>query len=395
MRRLTRYVLSEVLKVFLASLVAFTLMVLIGVVVREAVDQSLPPSQILALVPYVLPLALRITIPVTLLLATTTVYARISGANEVSAIKSLGISPTVILWPTVALAFLLSLLTVWLNDLAVSWGRKGAEQVVIDSAEEIAYAMLKTRKRYNSPKFSIIVREVHGRRLIRPTVTLKRKGDVPAVTISAEEAELRSDRQSGVLRVIVRNGKIDTEALGTVRDPGIQVYEIPLRDASRAGRSDHHPSSVALREISEEVDRARTEIEQFEQELAGRAAHAMLAGDFDGLASQQWHKRHDRLDDLRSRFHRLLTEPHRRWSAGFSCLSFIWVGAPLALRLRNRDFLTSFFLCFLPILVVYYPLLMFGIDASKNGTIPPVALWSGNLLLLCWGTWLLRRVVRY
>jgi lipopolysaccharide export system permease protein len=48
----------------------------------------------------------------------------------------------------------------------------------------------------------------------------------------------------------------------------------------------------------------------------------------------------------------------------------------------------------LPILVVYYPLLMFGIDRVKAGELPPVAVWIGNVLVTVWGIWLLRRVVR-
>jgi lipopolysaccharide export system permease protein len=87
-------------------------------------------------------------------------------------------------------------------------------------------------------------------------------------------------------------------------------------------------------------------------------------------------------------------EPWRRWANGFSCLCFAIVGAPMAIRMRNADFLTSFFLCFLPILVVYYPLLMFGIDRVKAGELPPIAVWIGNLLVTVWGIWLLRRVVR-
>jgi len=67
----------------------------------------------------------------------------------------------------------------------------------------------------------------------------------------------------------------------------------------------------------------------------------------------------------------------------------------MAIRLRNRDFLTSFFLCFLPILIVYYPLLAYGIDGAKNGTIPPWAVWAGNALLILWGLWLMGRVTRY
>ena len=64
-------------------------------------------------------------------------------------------------------------------------------------------------------------------------------------------------------------------------------------------------------------------------------------------------------------------------------------------RLRNRDMLTSFFLCFLPILIVYYPLLVFGVDGAKDGRLPPWSVWTGNVLLLLWGFYLLRRVIRY
>ena len=67
----------------------------------------------------------------------------------------------------------------------------------------------------------------------------------------------------------------------------------------------------------------------------------------------------------------------------------------MAIWLRNRDFLTSFFLCFLPILVVYYPLMIYGVDGAKGGTIPPYAVWAGNVILLVWGAYLLRKVLRY
>ena len=62
---------------------------------------------------------------------------------------------------------------------------------------------------------------------------------------------------------------------------------------------------------------------------------------------------------------------------------------------RNRDFLSSFFLCFLPILIVYYPLMILGADVAKNGNLPTIAVWAGNFMLMLWGIWLLRRVIRY
>ena len=67
----------------------------------------------------------------------------------------------------------------------------------------------------------------------------------------------------------------------------------------------------------------------------------------------------------------------------------------MAIRLRNADFLTSFFLCFMPILLVYYPLLLVGLDRTKNGEWPAYTIWLGNLLLAGWGLGLMRKVMRY
>jgi lipopolysaccharide export system permease protein len=71
------------------------------------------------------------------------------------------------------------------------------------------------------------------------------------------------------------------------------------------------------------------------------------------------------------------------------------VGSAMAIRLRNSNALSSFFVCFLPILVVYYPLLILGVNQGKGGSLPPAAVWMGNVVLVIWALWLLRRVMRY
>jgi len=399
MRILSRYVLIEMAKVFSVSLATLTLMMILIGVVREAAAQNVPLTQVAQLIPFILPDALRIAIPVTLLLSTTSVYGRMSGSNEVVAAKALGISPMTFLWPTLIAAFLLSLVTVWLNDVAVSWGRHGARRVVVEAVDEIAYGMLKAQKSYSSPSFAINVKAVEDRRLIRPTITLQETDNSPAMTITAEEAELQSDRAAGVLRIFLRNGRAEVhyKKTGTVKAQIPDTYElvVKLPEASRASNVSSLPSWMSLRQVSQEIVQSEAAIEELEEDHAARAALQMLSGDFDGLTDPSWEARADALSWARSRLCRLRTEPHRRWSAGFSCLCFVWVGAPMAIRRQKGDFLTSFFLCFLPILVVYYPLLMYGIDGSKSGTVPPQAVWAGNVLLACWGAWLLRRVIRY
>jgi lipopolysaccharide export system permease protein len=396
MRILTRYILSELLKVFLISVTGLTTLFVVVVVIREAEQEDLPLAQVLQLIPYALPEALRMTVPVTLLLACTSVFARMSGANEVVAAKALGISPLVLLWPALGLAASLSLVTVWLNDLAVSWGRNGMQGVVIGSIDEIIYSVLRSQHRYNSPFFAINVKGVEGRRLLRPIVSVQPRGSSPAMTLTAEWAELQADTAEGLLRITLHKGTIDGGKMTGQLPDDPHKMDIPLSDASRDGNlTSRPPSWLPMRVIPGEVARQQATIERREQEMAAQAAYQMLCGDFDGLTGPGWEASLDQRSGEQSLLCRLLTEPHRRWSAGFSCLCFAWVGVPVAIRLRNRDFLTSFFLCFLPILVVYYPLLMFGIHLTKSGTIPPCSVWVGNILLAIWGTWVLRKVVRY
>jgi lipopolysaccharide export system permease protein len=394
MRTLTRHILIELTVVFTFALTVLTVGVMIWIVLKDLLNHGLPLLQIGLLIPYALPDAMRFSIPGTLLLATTTVYSRMSGYNEIVALKALGISPVTILWPVWVVAFLLSLLTVWLNDVAVSWGRLGAERVIQGAIEDIAYGMLRTERRYESPHFTINVKRVEERTLVRPTVTINARGSTPGIMIEAEEASLQADLHENVLAIMLRNCNMEIEGRGRAFFPEYKL-EIPLNDASWGGQAALNPSCLPLWRFSEEIAKQKQAIERRKEELAAAAAQQLLAGEFDRLTGAEWDRRAAETANMEKTLCRLRLEPFRRWSAGFSCLCFVWVGAPMAVWRRNRDFLTSFFLCFLPILIVYYPLLAYGIDGAKNGTIPPVAVWTGNILLLLWGTWLLRKVMRY
>ncbi len=378
MKIVTRYVIAELCKMFLLSLGLLTLLMIVVGVVREASMQNLPLRHIMLLIPYILPDALRVAVPVTLLLAVSSVYSRMSSANEVIALKSAGVSPWDVVWPTLVVAFLLSLATVWLNDVACSWGREGTQKVVVGAVEDIVYGMLRAQRRYSVPGLSINVQRVEGRRLIRPTLSIQPAAGRPGVTVTAEEGELVADWDRDLLRVVLRNGSFDVDGQLSVDFPDIQEQTIPLDSAARLRDLTSHPSSIPLIRIPEEIAAQKARV----RELAAQGADAAPQG--KARPHPEW-----------ERLYRLRTERHRRWSAGFSCLFFVWVGVPMAVWMRNRDFLSSFFLCFLPILIVYYPLLAYGINGAKNGTIPPWSVWAGNVLLAVWGYQLMKRIVRY
>lgn len=395
MRMLSRYILFELLKVFGLTLGIMTLMFILIGLVREANEQGLEPTQVIQIIPFILPDALRYTVPATILLAACMVYGRMSSSNEITALKSLGISPMVVLWPVLILSFVLSIATVWLNDLAVSWGRAGVRRVVLESVEEIVYGMLRSQRTYSSKQFSIVVKRVDGRRLIRPTITLQTNGKGQSVTMSSEEAELRSDADEGTLTIVCRNGELEVEGQARIYfHNDVLERSIPL-DQGNVSAEESHPSYMAMNVIPKAINGLRKEIDAEHEEMAAAAALGMMTGDFAQLASPEWNTTDNVLKAAQEKIYRLETEPHRRWSNGFSCLCFALVGAPLAMRLRNADFLTSFFLCFLPILFVYYPLLAFGVDFAKNGSLPPQAVWAGNVILIGAGAWILRKVIRY
>jgi len=393
MKILSRYVLSELLQVFLVSLTALTLFMLVVGLVKEAQQQGLGMLQILALVPYVLPEAMRFAVPGTMLFAVASVFGRMSASNEITALKAAGISPMAAIWPVTFLAVVVSLVSVWLNDIAVSWGRDGVRRVVIGSVEEIIYGRLRQQRSYSTAQLSINVKGVEGRRLIRPTLSFQPGGSSPPVTVSAAEAALRADPVAGTLTITCRDGTVHVGEMKAVFPDTIERV-VPLDAVSRKGGGSTSPSEIAMADFP----RARAEqvarIDQFEQVAAGKLALGILTGHMEQTVPAAVEGDRQQAAAARSRLNRIIMEPWRRWANGFSCLCFVLVGAPMAIRMRNADFLTSFFLCFLPILLVYYPVFMLGVSRVKSGSLPAPAVWMGNVLVMLWGLWLLRRVVR-
>jgi len=368
MRIISRYVLWDLLQVFLVALTALTLFMLVVGLVREAQQQGLGLIQILMLIPYVIPEAMRFAVPGTMLFAVASVFGRMSASNEVIALKAAGISPMAIVWPAAMLALVVSFVSVWLNDVAVSWGRDGVRRVVVNSVEQIIYGRLRQQRSYSTPQISINVKAVDGRRLIRPTLSFQSGGaGGPPATVSAAEAELRANATNNALVVTFRDGTLHMGDY-TASFPDTIVRELPLVAVSRQGTTSTSPSE--------------------------KTAMGMLTGRIDATTPQFTGHERELLRNEQNRLNRIVMEPWRRWANGFSCLCFVLVAAPMPIRMRNADFLTSFFLCFLPILIVYYPVFMLGVDQAKRGSVPPIAVWMGNVLITLWGWWLLRRVVR-
>ncbi len=394
MHIITRYILSELLKVFLLTLSGMTLLIFIALIGKEAVDNGLGLGPLLRMTPYMLPQAMQFAVPGTMLLATTSVYGRMSASNEIVAAKSLGISPSALLFPTLALATLVSFGAVLLNDTAVSWGRLGVQRIFIESFEEVVYGRLDTRGSFSNKNFYMKVQGVEGDVLKLPWLQIHQGSGKSPITISAQEATISSDPTKGILIFSLTNFEVSGNGHRGI-DPGTYVQEIHLADILGISNKNRSISTYALREIHPAVAKQEEAIKQQEEEMTTELAFALLMGNLKKISPAEWEQNTHQLKQKNNTLHRLNTEPHRRWSTAFSCLCFVMIGAPMAIWRRHGEFLASFFACFLPILIAYYPLLIVSVDKAKSGAAPPAIVWTGNLVLVIWGFWMMRKVIRH
>lgn len=397
MRILTRYVLAEFLKVFLITLSGTTLLMMVFIVAVEAKRQGIGLSQTIQIIPYLLPGALRFSVPGTTLFAACSVFGRLSAMNEVVAVKSSGISPMALLWPVFIVSIVLSMFSVWLNDAAVTWGRIGMQRVIIESVEQIAYSMLQTQRSYTTRDMTMNVRTVEGRKLIKPTFTFQQGGDGNTITITSDEAELSSDLAKGTLTIRFYNAVIDVgNSGGGITWPGMYEHVVDFNDFSRRSEESGGPSNTAMGQLPAEIAKQEEEIVRLEKQAAAMTALALMTGRFEAVSDPNWTKKsNEEIAAAKSNLHRYETESPRRWANGASCFCFAFVGAPMAIYRRRGEFLTSFFIVFLPVLVVYYPLLMMSIGRAKSGEWIPASVWLGNIVLVLAGWWILRKVIRY
>ena len=392
MRLLTRYTVAEFLRVFFLALIGMTVFMLLVGVAAQAVREGLSLGPLLQILPFIVPESMTFSIPAASLLAACTVFGRLAGDNELVAIKSLGISPWQIVAPIFAVATLISVAAVWVSDLAVSWGRPGVSRVVMNSVEQIAYALLRTRKSYEHDGFSITVDHVENGRLILPVIRfLDESQDRAGITVTAREARLRRSEDGTALKMTLVDAVIDGPGGMEASFPGEVERVISLERPA----DERSPPDFPLREIPGQRALVEERISHLESTMAAEATMALFSGELTRFDQPDWADREQTLADARYRRNRFVTEPWRRWANSFSCLFFVVVGVPLATRMRHSDFVGSFFASFMPILLVYYPLLEIGVDRAKSGALPQYSVWLGNLACLVWGWWLMRNVMRY
>jgi lipopolysaccharide export system permease protein len=392
MRILQRSVLNDLMRVFGLAIFVLTMLLVVMGVAGEAAKNGLGFWQIVKILPYIVPSLLPYTIPATLLLTVCIVYGRMAGDHEVTAIKAAGINITCILIPSFVLGAILSLGTFILTDQFIPWARANIETVITLAMEDIFLDMLHANSSYNDSTHgvSILVSGVRNRTLIKPIIRYRLEhGEV--ATITASEAHLKFDLQEQQVLLTLHNSLIETPN-GDRMALDREEFKLPLPTPTDTLKA---PRNMTIEHIRRELAGLLKERDDLLHRQMIGAVLALSEGSFDRLAPQDTWMLEMKERSRTERSQKLQTEIHGRVALSCSCFFFVLIGSPFAIVQGKRQFLTNFALCFLPILIIYYPVVLLTMNLCRDGMISPVwGMWIGNATLLATGVFVLRKVFR-
>ena len=392
---LQRMILWELTKVFVMSLVGITGILLMAGIIAEASQQGLGPTQILAAIPLLVPSTLPYTIPATTLFATCVVYGRLSADNEILAIKSAGINAVKIVRPGILLGLVMSAATMGLYYRIIPYTHHLLRAMVYDDAEELLYSLLRKHGAINHSSFpyQMFVQGVRGKKLLSPIMKRKdARGQIDYV-IHAREAELQVLRSKGQLLIRMKKGvglgeSDDSHAYFENKD---FIVDLP-RDFGK--QSDRRPRDLTWQEILDERIALQAKKERIQGEISIWTSKQLLA---DAPIDLPIHLSNlkNQVDLTEQQIVALNVELQMRPALSFGCLFFILVGCPVGIWFSRSDFLSAFITCFLPIVFVYYPLMLCGTGMAKEGKFNMIPLvWGADAVVGLTGLFLSWRLLR-
>lgn len=383
---LPRYVIGQVAKAFCLALLTMTIVFVLIMVFAEASKQGLTPQDIGKLVPFIIPSTLPYTVPVSLLFAVSVVYGRLAGDNEVVAVKASGQSVLLVLVPSIVMAGLLSGSLYLLNTEAIPRCNRAIKDMLYRNFEDFFFKKLKKSKEFNDVRFPyfISVKDVEGDVLIGPTFMHRIKDPNGPITYDAvafaNRARVDFDMKARVVRMTVDKAEF------LKGGPSAQfiflndhTLELPL---PLEGNDEPKVQELTTPELDA---RYRKRIRQLRTEKSKQIVAAGLWIASGQIGRVNWPELRDTIVDhqyWQTDAFALDTEKHARVSLALAAFFFVMLGAPVGIRFAKRDFLSAFITCFMPIILLYYPLTLLGMNLGKEGQISPaIALALGNVVL--------------
>ncbi|PKL75278.1 MAG: hypothetical protein CVV27_16195 [Candidatus Melainabacteria bacterium HGW-Melainabacteria-1] len=213
-----RYVLAELLKPFVAGVIAFMIVMVsntLYIFMEQIVKSNVPVPIVLRMLLYSLPAIIVVTLPVAYMFATLLALGRLGRDSEITALRACGVSFGRIIAPVIVTSLLISGLGFWLQETVVPWANRQTVEILKDmmKREPIQALKAKTFLKFDDRYFYVDEIDRNINLLKRLYILDKSRTELPQV-IAAQHATREQTRwvlRDGVLRKLEPSGWIDHE----------------------------------------------------------------------------------------------------------------------------------------------------------------------------------------
>lgn len=327
-------------------------------ITNKVVNFNADLSSILLLMAYMLPRFMEFTIPMSVMIAILLTFMRMSGENELIALKGAGVSLYSLLPPVLIFSLAGVVLTSMVTIAGVPWGRLSLKKKTLELARSNMDMALQERQ-FNSELENVMVYisqvDMKTKKLTDVFIEDRRTKGVVSISIAPSGELIRSEGAIYTIRLF--DGVINqvSEEQGSVNHIRFGNYDINI-DLNDTGKG--------------------------EVQIAKRLSEESL---MDLIRLVKTGSTDDTL--LRS----ALMQLHEKFSIPFACLSLGLLAFPLGVQSNSLQKSSGFGLGVF-FFLLYYFFLAAGWSAGETGKFPPgLAMWLPDIIMGCAGIFLLVR----
>jgi len=439
---LARYILREHIAPFLYALFVITFLFLIDFLIRilgSILSKGLSIRIVVEIIVLNLAWMLALSIPMAVLVSTLMAFGRFSSDNEITAMKSLGISPLKAIVPVFIVAMLLSGGMIYFNDRILPEANFRAAALRNDITRKKPTALITPRQ---------VIDDFDNYKLWIDKLD-KNTGNMAGVRIFQEEngkplrytyADSATMQYANGGRTILINLKQGENHLVDPKEPNNYVMvkfreqtvamenvDATLERRERTYRTDREMSLKEMWAIVSEAKKRRSTLDQeYGEKIFDdlRALNIVMRADTishtpDRLLIKPWLEENapgnlvlaqvikqekdkaylfDRYEQRKEselkEANQYLVEIHKKFAIPVACLVFVFIGAPLGIMARRGGVGTGTIYS-LAFFVIYWVGMIRGEVMADRLLLPPwVAMWSPNLLIGIIGVYLAVRMAR-
>jgi len=230
---LHKYLIKELFRTFLPSLLCFEFVLLLGFSI-QLLHKGLDVPSLFSVLPYMALYTIPHALPTSLLTATVMSYGRLSADNEITAIKVAGIHLHNLVTPVIIVGVFFSILTLYLNAEVLPKSYFKVRQLQEKAVKRVlATHFITAKKKIDFPPYQIFIGAVESSNF-KDIAVFEFAGEFIVSVLLAEDGEIEIDEDVSQVFLTLRRGEfLKPDSSNSVNSPTTgsfeeAVFKIPL-----------------------------------------------------------------------------------------------------------------------------------------------------------------------